>query len=719
MHMFWKSRRGQWLRASRLILLVCVLLAFCPGTPSFPANALAVEGGEVVVVSMGDSYSSGEGTEPFYGQGSNDKFQNEDWLAHRSEKAWPGLLGVDGKVLNTRKGQGWYFVASSGAKTNHILGTKDKENGDPDGKQKKTWSKWSSAVSQDSGSYMLPCQSDIFSKLPAGSVDYVTMTMGGNDLGFADIIETAVVEDIPFLSKGSLKERLKRAVDGFEYETKDDLLKLYDAVYKKAGKQAKIIVAGYPRLFPNNGRGVMSSEKAQLINAAVNTFDTEMRSLVAGSGKDYLRFVDVRSEFANHEADYINDIIPLRSGEDLEAFQITSSYSVHPNSEGHEAYARAVQDVLDDLQRHSGSSSSASSSSNLEEDVDVDSDVAMSLVFDVSGSMGDSSAMSGMTKLESAKKQSSDFVSSVSGENGADGGLSVRVGVCSFSNTASTDCGLSNDPDDINASISSLRADGQTNMYAGLEKGISQLMGEDGPRLMVFLSDGLSNVGRPRSDIVSLAQEAADERIKIYTIGFGQSSDIDEELLREIAEITGGEYSHEDSANISSAAVGLFATMMNARLQETYEVLSSIVGAVGQDLQVDAGAFDITKNGTVKVYLYWPGSELDMLLADPDGTKVAEGYPGSTIDTSTIPTSVTIENAKQGTWNMSVYGREVSMAEEPYYAVAAFKEHAAPASTGGGGSASNNGEGLVFVLLVAAIASIGAVFAYTRRRSSE
>ena len=359
---------------------------------------------------------------------------------------------------------------------------------------------------------------------------------------------------------------------------------------------------------------------------------------------------------------------------------------------------------------------SSSAPAPTSQNAETKSDVAMTLVFDVSGSMTDSSALSGSTKLASAKKQSADFVSSVRRQKGAIGGISVRVGVCSFSGAAQTNCALSDDRDAINASINGLRANGQTNMFAGLGEGIDQLLGANGPRLMVFLSDGLSNTGGSRADILSLVDQAAAENIKIYTIGFGPSGSLDEGLLREIASRTGGSYSHEDSSNISSAAVGLYAAMMNAQLEATSQVLHSVVGSVKQGETDSAGTFDVTRNGTVQLYLYWPGSVLDLRLTDPDGTQVADGYTGYTVDTSSIPTAVILQGAKQGTWRMDVYGREVSMADEPYYAVAAFNETQASAS--GGGVASNNGEGLIFLVIVAALVCIGVVFAFTKRRSS-
>ena len=53
-----------------------------------------------VIVSMGDSFSSGEGIPPFYGQMDEngkektlrEKLADQDWLAHRSMNSWGGQL---------------------------------------------------------------------------------------------------------------------------------------------------------------------------------------------------------------------------------------------------------------------------------------------------------------------------------------------------------------------------------------------------------------------------------------------------------------------------------------------------------------------------------------------------------------------------------------------------------------------------------------------------
>ncbi|MBQ3668992.1 MAG: hypothetical protein II920_07190, partial [Clostridia bacterium] len=98
-----------------------------------------------IIVSIGDSYASGEGIEPFFGQDLpvDAKIHDQDWLAHRSALSWPALLRFDGldgttgenkgKLLKNESGKyelvqegNWFFVASSGAVINHLYTTQRK-----------------------------------------------------------------------------------------------------------------------------------------------------------------------------------------------------------------------------------------------------------------------------------------------------------------------------------------------------------------------------------------------------------------------------------------------------------------------------------------------------------------------------------------------------------------------------------------------------------------
>ncbi len=71
--------------------LLCCIIVSSVFLPIITVNVHAETATEEsrIMVSLGDSYSSGEGIEPFYGQNEStaDKVKNQDWLAHRSEKS--------------------------------------------------------------------------------------------------------------------------------------------------------------------------------------------------------------------------------------------------------------------------------------------------------------------------------------------------------------------------------------------------------------------------------------------------------------------------------------------------------------------------------------------------------------------------------------------------------------------------------------------------------
>ena len=121
------------------IVLICLVMLL-NSIPALAADTSNQENDMPVVVSLGDSYSSGEGVQPYYGQKTSGKHTCEDWIAHRSSCAWPGLLQYNGKYLNTVRAQNpsvldgltvdydsckdngsWYFTAVSGAVTKDII----------------------------------------------------------------------------------------------------------------------------------------------------------------------------------------------------------------------------------------------------------------------------------------------------------------------------------------------------------------------------------------------------------------------------------------------------------------------------------------------------------------------------------------------------------------------------------------------------------------------
>ena len=290
-----------------------------------------------IIVSLGDSFSSGEGIEPFIDQELSwyKKVQSQDFLAHRSLKSWPKQLKVAGKNVEL------YFVAVSGAETKHI----DTEE------QPKTYRKDIESVSVSDyivGAELLPVQLDIFNKINGKEVDFVTLTIGGNDVDFAEVIKTCAMESSYLKAcQGKitkLETMINERLDNiYAYMTK--ILRVYEAIEARV-PYAAILVAGYPELLDAKG-AVISMQEAALVNNAVTIFNMEIESLVTACWESGMNiyFVDVESEFNGHEAytkeAWLNPIMVAYQPQDL-TDSPPSAYSIHPNARGAKAYADCV-----------------------------------------------------------------------------------------------------------------------------------------------------------------------------------------------------------------------------------------------------------------------------------------------------------------------------------------------------------------------------------------
>lgn len=338
---------------------------------ALPLNTSAANNDAMVVVSLGDSYSSGEGIPAFYGQDKpwEQKVYDEDWLAHRSTKSWPGLLeipDIGGKLrdynvkeTNSTKCK-WYFGAVSGAVTKNI----SKE------RQRKDTYKWISLFKTMKTTSYLPKQIDFINNA-SEDVDYVTITIGGNDMGFADVITTCATGST-YLHFGNDKLKLEKQIDEIWSQfntTRANIKEVYSDLQSAAGSQANIIVAGYPKLLDKEGKGALISEKeATIVNQNVTKFNNKLKEIVnecKNQGMN-VHFVDVEAEFdkdGGHQAysddAWINKIILTKQDQDLEQNGIGSAYSIHPNEEGAKAYARCVNAKIKEIENSKITRSSA------------------------------------------------------------------------------------------------------------------------------------------------------------------------------------------------------------------------------------------------------------------------------------------------------------------------------------------------------------------------
>lgn len=337
-----------------LILLVFLSLVYSG------ACSDAAQKGKVLVA-LGDSYISGEGIEPYYGQDApmSEKCKNPDWLAHRSVSGWPGMLklpGVEG-VLADHRGENYFFAAASGARTSHLflLTDEERENGRTAELEK--------PYNRDgvSGTAVLAPQLDIFDELDAKGLkaDYVVLMIGGNDVDFRGVItmslfgQTTAQPGETNVDKGvSLLEQLYEAGN-----IRKEIKRVFRDMASRAGEQACILVAGYPYpLVDEAADGVFSKDSAVILNEANFFYCLELTNLVDECRNEGMNicYVGVNNVFSGHgaysEDPYINPLTLLAGEQDLDSLAFVSSGSFHPNLKGAEAYARCVQDAIDQVE---------------------------------------------------------------------------------------------------------------------------------------------------------------------------------------------------------------------------------------------------------------------------------------------------------------------------------------------------------------------------------
>ena len=319
------------------VMFSCFVLSFC-----LLGMKAAASGNvdPVIVVSLGDSYSSGEGIEPFFGQEKEweEKKSDKDWLAHRSMLSWPSQLvipGIEGKMADYRSTDltgdspcKWYFVASSGAVAQDITSQQQR-------KMTRTYAGW---LCWKVAHVSMPRQITVFDSIE-GDVDYVTMTIGGNDVDFAKIITTCVTKST-YLGSKTLEKKLEELWDNFD-TTESKIKKVYTDVQSAAGPQAEIIVAGYPKLLEKTGKGFfISKDEAEKVNSNVTMFNQRLNELVAQCANEGLNihFVDVEAEFdkdGGHQAycndPWINEIMLTAQDQDIDCLCIGHQLIRHKN----------------------------------------------------------------------------------------------------------------------------------------------------------------------------------------------------------------------------------------------------------------------------------------------------------------------------------------------------------------------------------------------------
>ena len=328
---------------------------------------------------------------------------------------------------------------------------------------------------------------------------------------------------------------------------------------------------------------------------------------------------------------------------------------------------------------------------------------ATMLVLDISGSMDDSHQ--GRRKIDAAKDAATNILNMIEQESQA-GQVSHQVAIVTFSTNAWLNLPLTNDYAQAKDIVAGIGPTNNTNIGAGLSVANQALQSAPtgSQKIVILLSDGLTNEGLPPAEILSgPVQEAANAGTCIYTVGFGDPGDLDEDLLRRIAEATGCKYYYAPDA------YQLENIYIKVRHESLGNVIGEFSGQVSQGDTATMGQVEVPPNqGELYVTLNWPGSTLDLILTDPKGRRVDENYPGVTISTYAKMVYAILTNPIPGIWQATVFGRDVPEGIIDYNAVFSTRERVA--------QPTDYGPLLLVVVLMLGLAAVFLIITQTTRR---
>ena len=252
-------------------------LAMAAGLAAVPAQAVD----KTKYIALGDSYASGQGAGPY-----------QDDLCYRSENTY-SELAADTKAIKLVAN-----AACSGKTTQEVVST----------------------------------QLGWLSK----STELVTITAGGNNLGFGAIITACgAVMVNPTVAAAALCDKVSAdaAVKIGSGQLAAEVASMIRSV-KAAAPKAEIVVTGYPYLYdpvPLNPADPMSV----FIDQATQLADGLNGSIARAAGAE-ATYVDVTAAFAGH------GILADDPWINLDYANLASPDNFHPNAEGYVAYYTAL-----------------------------------------------------------------------------------------------------------------------------------------------------------------------------------------------------------------------------------------------------------------------------------------------------------------------------------------------------------------------------------------
>ncbi|MFI1994086.1 GDSL-type esterase/lipase family protein [Actinoplanes sp. NPDC020271] len=302
-------------------------------------------------VALGDSYSSGESVAPYEPDTTldDDNCHRSDGGAYAYQIRTPGhsssiALEAAGGTAN------FHLLACSGAQSVDL--TQDSVD------TTNTWNtQWGYVQNYH---YNEVNQIDDSGWLDRDTT-LVTVSIGGNDVGFGDIVKGCLPPVIKNCLASDFKLPRELGDEGkkvtvvdpeplITYEPKlvvalrSHLVSVYQAIHTHA-PNAQVVVVGYPALFDRNDGycSLYSPDKQKWMNDLAEQVKTTTLNAITDTKAAYpgldIRFADPDAAFDGHH--------PCDSDAYLHAIEpLDQASSFHPNDKGHVAYGKVVNDVL-------------------------------------------------------------------------------------------------------------------------------------------------------------------------------------------------------------------------------------------------------------------------------------------------------------------------------------------------------------------------------------
>ena len=208
---------------------------------------------------------------------------------------------------------------------------------------------------------------------------------------------------------------------------------------------------------------------------------------------------------------------------------------------------------------------------------------------------------------------------------------------------------LTNDRDAIYAAIDAIDSNGGTNIATGLQAGYTELQaGENNSKAAVLMTDGES------PDPSSVVSQYVNAGWPIYTIGLG--SGINQQMLQQIADATGGTYTQLSDPN---DLIRVYFEIVGAILGGTTVFNQQYPMQQGETIQATVGV--PANQSQVTFLVSWPGSRIDTTLTTPSGQQITP----QTVDPNVYHAQgltyelYRITNPESGDWTVSMYGADL------------------------------------------------------------